>query len=382
VSKIVYIVTVPMTAKAFLRGHLSYMREQGLDVTLIASPGVDLDFVAAQEKVSTIGVEIHREISPWADIISLWKLYWAIVKIKPDIVNASTPKAGFLGMLAAWLARVPIRIYLLRGLRAETATGLKKLILNTTEKLASFCATFVVAVSHSLSEIYIDEGLASAHKLLVLGGGSSNGVNPDRFLPSPEMLEKSIYKRKELNLSPDTPVIGFIGRLTKDKGIIELLNAFKQIRHQLPEAHLLLVGEFEDGDPLPPETIAEINDDSQIIQTGFVSDTSLYYPIMQVFAFPSYREGFPNAPLEAALAGVPTVGFAATGVVDAIVDRETGILLPLADVDALASSLLELLTNPSICQQMGGQARDRALNEFKPQQIWENWWCLYQEQLK
>jgi glycosyltransferase involved in cell wall biosynthesis len=379
--KIVYIVTAPMTAKAFLRGHLSYVRDRGFDLTLISSPGADLDFVAAQEGVKTIGIEIDREINLWQDLVSLWQLYQALLKIQPDIVNASTPKAGFLGMLAAWFARVPIRIYLLRGLRAETATGGKKLILNTTEWLAAACASSVVAVSQSLSQTYLQSGLAPATKLGVLGGGSSNGVNPDRFLPTSDTAALTLSKRTELNLLPDTSVIGFVGRFTKDKGLIELLAAFQQVCEKLPQTHLLLVGGFEPGDPLPPATIAAINQNPQIIQTGFVNDTAPYYPLMQVFAFPSYREGFPNSPLEAALAGVPTVGFAATGVVDAIIDRQTGILIPLGDVEALAAALIELLSNPTTAQEMGRFARERAVTEFQPEQIWKNWLEFYQERL-
>jgi glycosyltransferase involved in cell wall biosynthesis len=380
--KIVYIVTVPMTAKAFMRGHLSYMRDRGYDVTLISSPESELVDVAKQESVSVVGINIAREIDFFGDMVSLWQLYRTLVAIKPDIVNASTPKAGFLGMLAAWLARVPVRIYLLRGLRAETASGIKKLILNTTERLASMSAHHVVAVSESLSQVYVRAGLVASTKLTMVGSGSSNGVNPDRFLPTPDTLQRTDELCKQLNLSADTPVIGFVGRFTRDKGIIELISAFEIIQASFPTAKLLLVGGFEEGDSLPSAIIAQIEGNPAIINTGFVKDTSPYYPLMKVFAFPSYREGFPNSPLEASLSGVPTVGFKATGVVDAIQDGITGKIVPLGDVNGLANEMLKLLADEAYCRQIGDAAKARALAEFQPQQVWTKWHRFYQELLQ
>jgi glycosyltransferase involved in cell wall biosynthesis len=380
--KIVYIVTVPITAKYLIRGHLGYMREQGFDVTVISSPEPELAEVANQESISVLGIKIHREINFWADFVSLWQIYRALVKLKPDIVNASTPKAGFLGMLAAWFAGVPIRIYLLRGLRAETAVGLKKLILNTTERIASICAHYVVAVSQSLSLVYIQEKLVSPTKLIIIGSGSSNGVNPDRFLPNADTLDLIEQLRQDLNLTADLPTIGFVGRFTKDKGIVELISAFEIVQQSLPTVRLLLVGDFEAGDPLSPETVTKIKSNPAIILPGFVKDTALYYSLMNVFAFPSYREGFPNAPLEAALASIPTVGFSATGVVDAVLDGVTGTLVPLGNVDSLATELLKLLNDKSELHRLGEVARQRAFTEFQPPIIWSKWHDFYNKLMK
>ena len=153
--RLVYVVTVPMSARYHLRGHLAYMREHGYDVTVISSPGSDLDLVAEREGVRTVAVPMAREVEPVADFRSLWRLYRAMRAIRPHIVNAGTPKAGLLGMIAARLARVPVRIYVLRGLRAETTSGLWRAVLTVAERCASACAHRVVCVSRSLAEVYV-----------------------------------------------------------------------------------------------------------------------------------------------------------------------------------------------------------------------------------
>jgi glycosyltransferase involved in cell wall biosynthesis len=335
--------------------------------------------VVCQESISTIGIKIEREISLLADLASIWQLYWTLVKLKPDIVNASTPKAGLLGMIAAWLARVPIRIYFLRGLRAETASGFKKFILLTTERISSACATVIVPVSQSLKKTYSEENLAPIEKLCIVGSGSSNGVNPDIFVPSESILSASLVIKQNLKIPDGAQVIGFVGRLTKDKGVVELVQAFCIAQQTVSNIYLLLIGWLEDGDPVPSNIVKEIESNPAIISTGFIKDTSLYYPVFDILAFPSYREGFPNVPLEAALSSVPTVGFNATGTVDAVQDGVTGILVPLGNISKLSEALIMLLTDSKKCEEFGKAAKSRALLDYQPQKIWENWRDFYEK---
>jgi glycosyltransferase involved in cell wall biosynthesis len=377
----VYLATDAISARCFLIGHLEEMRRSGFDVTVVASPGPDLDVVAQTTGVNIVGIEMHREVSPIKDLASLRQLVRLFRRMRPDIVNAGTPKAGLLGMLAACWCRVPVRIYLLRGLRLETVSGIKRLLLRCSERLAARCAHRVVCVSHSLRERVVANGLVAASQATVLNHGSSNGVRAERFQPSIELANRAAKIRASLGIGRDDPVIGFVGRLTKDKGISELLSSFEEVARVHQGAHLLLVGDFEKGDQIDPLTVRCLSQHDRVHITGFVSDPSAYYHVMDVVAFPSHREGFPNVPLEAAAAGKPVVAFMATGTVDAVKDHCTGSLVKIGHVKAFSTALQFYLDRPD-CRRNHGQAgMERVRSEFRPERIWSSWIELYQRLL-
>jgi glycosyltransferase involved in cell wall biosynthesis len=371
------VVTHPTTADKLLRGQLAYLRKEGFDILLISSPGPGLERAGAREGVQTLGLAMEREINPLKDLLSLFRLIQALAKWRPDIVNVGTPKAGLLGGLAAWICRVPRRFYTLRGLRLETTTGFKRRLLATTERIASACAHRVVCVSPSLRQRYAALRLSRPEKLMVLGGGGSHGIDMERFRIRAKDPEAMASLGRDLGIPPGAPVIGFVGRWTQDKGLAELLGAFRTIEKAIPNVYLLALGDFESGDPVDPETARGWREHQRILRPGQVPETSPYYPLMQVLAFPSFREGMPNVPLEAAAAGLPIVGFRVTGTIDAVQDGHTGALVPSGDSAALADALLAYLQNPALARLHGTAGRERVEALFSNETVWRQWRDAY-----
>lgn len=378
--RIVYIVTVPLTALVLMKGHLRYMRECGHDVVLISSPGKELDEVARRDGIRTIGIPMERDVNLFADLISLWRLILCLHSIKPHIVNASTPKAGFLGIIAAAVCAVPVRVYWLRGLRLETLKGLKRHVSHLTERIACGLSTSFVSVSQSLARASVESGIAQASKIHVICNGSSNGVQATRWLEAAAQQDKIAVLRESLKIPADAKVIGFVGRLTRDKGVAELLLAYERVLQQQPNTWLLILGGYEKGDPVSQQSVEIIKAQPRIVHVGFVPDPAPYYPLMHVLAFPSYREGFPNVILEAAIAGAPAVGFDSTGVVDAIVNNVTGCLVKQGDVHAFSEALLRVIQDENLRAALSESGKKRAINDFKPEQIWRAWNDLYMKE--
>jgi glycosyltransferase involved in cell wall biosynthesis len=368
--RVVYAVTVPV-AISYFGGQLRYMRECGYEVTVISSPGDELDRAAELEGVQIIPLPIAREISPVRDLISFWRLWRVMRRLRPAITNVGTPKAGLLGGLASLLAGVPCRIYTLHGFRLETTEGLKRRMLAMAERLACLCAHRVVCVSESLRQKAESLGIGRCERMRVLGSGSCNGIDVAAYSLEASGRQRVRELRRNLGIPEDAPVIGFVGRLTRSKGVAELFWAYCQVRRAIPNVRLLLAGRFEEGEPLSAEVRQAIERDAQIVLTGFVTDTTPYYHLMDVLALASYREGFPNVVLEAHAAGKPVVAFRATGTVDAVIDGKTGILLPIGDVQGLAEALELLLKDKSLNAAMGKAGRERARREFPQERIWE-----------
>jgi glycosyltransferase involved in cell wall biosynthesis len=369
-KRLVCMTTAPNAAYWHMRGQLKWMKDREYDVTLITSPGPEFDWIGEREGVRVIPVPMAREINPQADAVALPQLIKLFRELKPDVLNAGTPKASLLGLIAGQLTGIPVRIYTLRGLRLETATGVKRTILTRTERISAACAHEVVCVSGSLRTRALELKLAPAWKTVVLGGGSSNGVDVERFRATPALLAEAATLRETLALPDGAFVIGFVGRFTKDKGIIELFQAFESLYSKNPLHRLLLVGDFEEGDPIPTDVREKMLAHPGVIRTGFVQKPDPYFHLIDVLAFPSYREGLPNVPLQAAAAGKPAVGFAATGVVDAIVDGQTGLIVPVADAVALESALARYRDDPALRTQHGEAAMDRALTLYRPEAVW------------
>lgn len=368
--RLVYLATDGITAYRLMDGQLGYMQRRGFDVTVIAAPGPLLERAAEREGVRAIGVPMSRELSPLADTLALARLTAALHKLRPHIVNAGTPKAGLLGVTAARLCRVPVIVYLLRGLRFEGASGGKRLLLAATEHFAAGLSDRVFVNSESLRARFVALGCAPRDKTWVPLRGSSNGVDLARFEVTEQRRAWATSERAARGIPIDAIVVGFVGRFVRDKGIGRLIEAFREAASREPRLHLLLVGDHDKTDPLPADEQRFIAGDPRVSVTGFVDEPAALYALMDVFVFPSRREGFPNAPLEAAAAGLPIVAVRATGTVDAVVADETGRLLEPDDTAGLVQALLDYARSPELARLHGAAGRARAASYFRRELVW------------
>lgn len=342
-----------------LGARLRALRNAGFRVLLLSSPGPLLDITAAREGVEPIALPMRRSIAPFADLVALCRLWQLIGKYRPDLVEFSTPKAGLLGTLAAWLRGVPRRVYMLRGLKLETTFGLKRRILLAAEKLAARCAHVVLCNSESLRAETLALRIAPSSKLRLLGEGSSNGVDINRFSPGRSPV------REQLGIPRGVPVVGFAGRLTRDKGLPELCEAFDLILCAEPTTRLLLVGWFDVAeDALDPGIRNRILSHPNIYCTGFVPDAAPYYRAMDLLVLPTWREGFPNVVLEAAATGIPVVTTESTGARDSVLPEITGLMIPPGYPDAIYEAVMKLIRDPTRRRRMGRAARAWILEHY------------------
>ncbi len=364
-------VTHPQTC-LILGPRLRALREAGFCVTLVCSPGELFDQAAAAADVDAVPIPMKRGIAPLRDFVSLLRLCRLLRRLRPDIVEFSTPKAGLLGTIAAALCGVRRRVYLLRGLKLEGARGLKRRMLLAFERLACRCAHVVLSNSASLRAEALALRLAPEGKLHVLGSGSSIGVDIVRFSPRPANgpADGLTDVRERLAIPAGAPVIGFVGRLTRDKGLPELIESFEAIACAEPEARLLLVGWFDAAeDALTAGLRARIESHPRIHCAGFVADAAPFYRAMDLMVLPTWREGFPNAVLEAQATGIPVVTTLSTGSRDSVVPEVTGLLIPPGCPEAITEAVLKLLRSPERRRQMGLAAREWVREHYSERHV-------------
>lgn len=363
---IVYAVTSASTADVLLRGQLVRLRADGYRITLVVNPSSGLPELAERDGIDVVPVPMTREPSVRKDLVSLVRILRVLRGLRPAVLNYSTPKAALLAGVAGWLLRVPHRVYVVRGLRLEGAHGARQRLLHALESLTLRTATEVWFVSQSLQARAEQLGLLGVGRGRVLGSGSSNGVDVERFRPGPSVVT-GLWGDTE----PTGPVVGFVGRLTSDKGVGELWAAMEIVRASVPGTALLLVGDFENGDAVPAEAVRAIRADPLTVVTGWTGRTAELYRSMDVLALPTYREGFPNVVLEASATGLPVVTTTATGASDSVVPGVTGLLVPPGDAAALAGALLTVLGDRDRAAVMGRSGRARVIADYRREDVWD-----------
>ncbi|GEM52273.1 glycosyl transferase family 1 [Empedobacter brevis NBRC 14943 = ATCC 43319] len=368
-TKLIRITTIPLSLKVLLRGQLRYMSNY-FEVIGVSSNDKELEEVKNEEGIAVVPIEMSRKITPIQDIKSLLKTYNYLKKVQPKIVHTHTPKAGIVGMLAAKLAGVPIRLHTVAGLPLMEATGNKRKILDFVEKLTYSSATKVYPNSQGLYNFILQNKYTSVDKLKVIGQGSSNGIDTTFFsrLQIPE--EKQSQLKKELNIHPDDFVFVFVGRLVGDKGINELIEAFSKLKTQ--HLKLLLVGPLESElDPLQGETLNEIETNSNIISVGFQKDVRSYFAIANALVFPSYREGFPNVVMQAGAMELPSIVSDINGCNEIIVEGKNGTIIPVKNTEVLKIAMQKMIEDKNLYHQLKKNARPMIQSRYEQSVVWD-----------
>ena len=375
-KKLIRITTVPISFKVLLKGQLRFMTSNGFDVKGVSSEGEELREVHENEGIVMEAINMSRKITPFQDLKSLWEMWNFLRKEKPQIVHTHTPKAGIIGMLAARLAGVPHRLHTVAGLPLMEATGTKRKILNFVEKLTYSSATRVYPNSKGLYDFILQNNFTQSNKLKIIGNGSSNGINTTFFSPAQVSEIENVALREKLNIQPDDFVFVFVGRIVSDKGINELIKAFSELQtaenNEQIGIKLLLVGGLEsDLDPLNPETLAEINQNRDIISVGFQQDVRPFFAIADALAFPSYREGFPNVVMQAGAMGLPSIVSDINGCNEIIVEGENGMIIPPKNVEKLKEKMLTLAKDKNLYTRLKGNSRRMIENRYEQSVVWK-----------
>src|SRR5690606_28595265 len=356
--KLIRITTVPQSLRGLLRGQLRFMSQNGYEVIGVSSPGEVLEDVKKNEGINTVAIEMTRSITPLQDLKALVQLIQLFRKEKPQIVHTHTPKAGLLGMIAARIAGVPHRLHTVAGMPLTVATGSKRQLLNQMEKLTYACATKVYPNSFGLEKIILDEKFTSPTKLKVIGKGSSNGIDTSQFDPALVSAETKMHLRKEFNINSDDFVFLFVGRVVKDKGINELVQAFINLERNNTNCHLDIVGSYEsDLDPVLPETEKQINNHPKIHAVGYKSTVIDYFAMTDVLTFPSYREGFPNVVMQAASMQLNCIVSDINGCNEIIEDGKNGWIVLSRNIEQLQNRMEWCVQNKEQSKKMGLESR-------------------------
>lgn len=380
-KKLIRTSTIPWSLDLFCKGQLKMFSEH-YEVVVVSSPDKELKWIEEREGVKTIPLKMARNIELWTDLKALWKMIGVMRREKPYIVHSITPKAGLISMLAAKICGVPVRMHTYTGLVFPTATGLKQKILIWMDKLLCACATYInpegQGVANDLRKFNITK-----KPLHIIGNGNVRGVDAEYWKKestNEHKLTQNINEARNLqkesnDAEPFTFV--FVGRIVGDKGINELIEAFKRLKPN--SAKLILVGPYEENlDPVKTETKSEIDNNPNIVWVGKQDDVRPYYEQANAFVLPSYREGFPNTVLEAGAMDLPCIVTNINGANEIIIPEENGIIVPSKDANALYQAMQRFINEPELVAKMKRNARKMVIDRYEQKFIWSELLKVYQ----
>jgi glycosyltransferase involved in cell wall biosynthesis len=353
-----FIMTSPYCMNAFLLGHFQRLAREFRILVLLNVEHSEFPILPSSD-FEVRHIALYREIAPWHDLLALFRLIGILWKLPAIAVISLTPKGGLLAMIAAWCARVPVRIHYFTGQVWATTRGAKRILLKSLDQLLSRCATALLTDSASQRAFLLTENISHPNKLHVLGEGSVCGVDLQRFAFHPQAREKV---RVACGIPMESTCLLYIGRMTREKGVGDLLQAYHLLKKKHPSLHLLLVG------PDEGQLLQKLSDVS-IHPIGYTAEVESYMSAADILCLPSYREGFGNVLIEAAAVGLPCVASRIYGITDALVEGETGLLHEAGDVQEIASCLSDLLSHPQKCERLGNAGRKRVVESFSTETV-------------
>jgi len=371
-KNICVVLTSPFVLNAFLLQHLSALSDH-YRVTVCTNTLEGSVSNALDPRVEVLHVGIERKIHPWRDAKALWLLMRLIKSRRFNAVHSLTPKGGLLGMLAAWLCRVPVRTHVFTGQVWATRTGLFRRLLRSIDHWVASLATDVWADSQSQAVFLVDEGVCLPNRVVVPGDGSLGGVNLKRFTSDAQRRERV---RQVLGIPQDVPVFLFLGRLQREKGVLILTEAFRRLALQYDTPQLLWVG--PDEDQLAEKVASSAPGRSHVL--GLTQKPEEFIDAADVLVLPSFREGFGTVVIEAAAMGRPTVASRIYGLTDAVINDEIGCLVPPADEDELYRAM-ERMLDPVERERLGRNAQKRCVALFSADRLTQYWVDYYAKQL-
>jgi glycosyltransferase involved in cell wall biosynthesis len=382
--RLLRITTVPVSLKILLAGQLVFMQDKGFEVLTVSAGGNEKESLTSAGIPHKV-VSMTRKITPLQDLFSLFRLIGIMLKFQPDIVHTHTPKAGLLGMSAAWLCRVPVRMHTVAGLPLTEATGFKQKMLFVTESLTYWCASKVLPNSVGLRK-FIKDHFNVDKKMTIIGAGSSNGIDSEFFRRTDDLEIQARKIRTRYGINENDIVYIFVGRIVRDKGIAELTEAYKTVLEKSTSndrVFLMLVGSLEQElDPIKKDDYDFLHQHSQVILAGFQQDVRPWILASDIFVFPSYREGFPNVVMQASCMEIPSIVSDINGCNEIIQQDDTGIIVPVKNAVKLTDAMLLLKEDKMKRKLYGERSRRFVAKHFDQHYVWNELLKEYRKSLE